>query len=68
MEKYENSTINNRYKILEKLNSGASAIVYLVEKKDNNKKYAAKVLNEVTPLFEKEKAILECIAKKKAHI
>ena len=66
MEKYENSTINNRYKILEKLNSGASAIVYLVEKKDNNKKYAAKVLNEVTPLFEKEKAILECIAKKKS--
>ena len=49
MESNENSTINNRYNVLELKGKGASAIVYLVEKQDNNKKYAAKVLKEVIP-------------------
>ena len=65
MESNENSTINNRYNVLELKGKGASAIVYLVEKQDNNKKYAAKVLKEVIPSFEREVAILENLAKLK---
>ena len=62
MESYEDSTINNRYNILETKGKGASAFVYLVEKQENKKKYAAKVLREVTPKFQKEIAILELLA------
>ena len=65
MESNDNSTINNRYNILEKKGKGASASVYLVEKQDDKKQYAAKVLNEVTPLFQKEIAILDVLSKLK---
>ena len=65
MESNANSTINNRYNVLETKGKGASATVYLVEKQDDKKQYAAKVLKEVTPLFQKEIAILEVLSKLK---
>ena len=63
----ESSTINNKYNVLEAKGKGASAVVYLVESMDNNKnkKYAAKVLKEVTPSFEREISILEKLSKLK---
>ena len=46
------NTIDNKYKILEKKGKGASAIVYLAEDETTKKKYAIKVLKELTPSFE----------------
>ena len=55
----EENTINNKYIILEKKGRGATANVYLVEDKYDKKQYAAKVLKEVSPLFENEIKMLK---------
>ena len=59
----QESTINGRYKIIEKKGMGASANVYLCENLENHKQYAVKVLKQVSPSFQKEIQILEKISK-----
>ena len=56
------NTIDNKYKILEKKGKGASAIVYLAEDETTKKKYAIKVLKELTPSFEHEINILKKVS------
>lgn len=58
----ENSTINGKYKILEKKGRGASATVFLTEEETTQKQYAVKVLKEITPTFQNEITILKKIA------
>ena len=58
----EENTINNKYIILEKKGRGGTANVYLVEDKNDKKQYAAKVLKEISPLFEKEIKILKKVS------
>ena len=60
--KQEESTIKQKYKIIEKKGKGASSIVYLAEDKTTKKQYAVKVLKEKTPIFEKEIKILEKVS------
>ena len=57
-----NSTINGKYKILEKKGRGASATVFLTEEETTQKQYAVKVLKEITPTFQNEIAILKKIS------
>ena len=62
-EPTNNSTINNRYKIIEKKGTGASATVYLVEDEANgNKQCAVKVLKEVIPTFQNEIEMLKRVS------
>ena len=58
----EESTINNRYKIIEKKGRGASAIVYLAEDLTTKKHFAIKILKEMTPSFQKEIQMLEKVS------
>ena len=58
----DESTINGKYKIIEKKGRGASATVYLAEDKTTKKQYAVKVLKEKTPTYEAEVKILEKIS------
>ena len=62
MESINESTINNRYKIIEKKGRGASATVYLAEDINTKKQYAVKVLKEITPSFQKEIQMLEKVS------
>ena len=62
MESINESTINNRYKIIEKKGRGASATVYLTEDINTKKQYAVKVLKEITPSFQKEIQMLEKVS------
>ena len=62
MESINESTINNRYKIIETKGRGASATVYLAEDINNKKQYAVKVLKEITPSFQKEIQMLEKVS------
>ena len=56
------STIDNKYKIIEKKGRGASANVYLAEDETTKKKYAIKVLKENNPSFESEIEILKKVS------
>ena len=58
----EESTINEKYKIIERKGKGASAIVYLAEDKNTKKQYAVKVLKEKTPTYKTEIKILEKVS------
>ena len=54
IEEKDNSKINNRYTIKEKIGSGGYGKVYLVEDEIDKKIYAIKVLNKNTPSFGNE--------------
>ena len=58
----EKSTINLKYKILEKKGRGATAVVFLTEEETTKKKYAVKVLKETNNKFEEEIKILKKIS------
>ena len=62
IESAEESTINNRYKIIEKKGRGASAIVYLAQNLTTKKQYAVKILKEITPSFQNEIQMLEKVS------
>ena len=53
--------INDKYAILEKNGSGASAKVYFVKDPETEKTYAAKVMRKPTELFDKEIEILNSL-------
>ena len=53
--------LDNKYDILEKKGSGATAKVYLVKDQEANKIYAAKVMKEQTAYFDKEIEILNSL-------
>ena len=57
IESKDNSKIDNRYAIKERLGYGGFASVYLAEDGINKKFYAIKVLNKKTPSFENEISI-----------
>ena len=54
-------TINNKYIIIEKRGSGATANVFLVKDPNNEKTYAGKVLKENSELFDREVEILKTL-------
>ncbi len=58
----EANSIDSKYIILEKKGRGATANVYLVEDKNTKSKYAAKVLKEESPYFQKEIEILKKVS------
>ena len=60
--KQEESTINEKYKVIGRKGKGASAIVYLAEDKTTKKQYAVKVLKEKSPTYETEIKILEKVS------
>ena len=62
IESNEESTINNKYKIIEVKGKGASATVYLTEELNTKKQYAVKVLKEITPNFQTEIQMLEKVS------
>ena len=48
MERENLKILDNKYKLLSKLGSGATALVYLCESLSNKKIYAAKILKQIT--------------------
>ena len=53
---------NNKYKYLQKIGSGGFSYVYLVEDQANNNYYAIKILEKLTPSFNKEISMHEKVS------
>ena len=55
-------TIANRYTLIESKGKGLTANVYLAEDQTNKRKYALKVMKEISPSFQNEISILEKVS------